>query len=307
MTAPLMDYDTAVATFFAPPPPGTEPPPASLRASGARRLRDALEPIATQGIWSPEVNQRCAALGLDFLGTYVWGRAAALGTPPPALVTATFGVFAPSLVESVYAQAVATADRDAVLAAREEGAVASLRRVLGEPDGIGELVAVLRRGLVGEHLVARPLYASLLALPVPTDPWGALWRVCELLREHRGDAHLAVCLSAGLDPVRMNVLTELTCGMALGSYTASRGWSADEIGAAVTTLTDDGLLADGALTDAGEELRAVLEDMTDDAESAVVAGIGDDLEDVLARLADLSGDLVEAGVFPADPGKRAAG
>jgi hypothetical protein len=302
-----VDYETAVATFFAPPPPGTEPPPASLRASGARRLRDAIEPIATQGIWAREVNERCADLGLDFLGTYVWGRAASLGTPPPALVTATFGVFAPALVESVFAGAAATADRDAVLAAREAGAVASLRRVLGEPDGIAELTAVLRRGLAGAHLVARPLYAALAALPVPADPWGALWRVCELLREHRGDAHLAVCLSAGLDPVRMNVLTELTCGMTLGSYTASRGWSPEEIGAAVATLTDDGLLADGALTEAGEELRAVLEDMTDDAEDAVVAGIGEDLEDVLARLADLSGDLIEAGAFPADPAKRAAG
>jgi hypothetical protein len=302
-----VDYETAVATFFAPPPPGTEPPPASLRASGARRLRDAIEPIATQGIWAREVNERCADLGLDFLGTYVWGRAASLGTPPPALVTATFGVFAPALVESVFAGAAATADRDAVLAAREAGAVASLRRVLGEPDGIAELTALLRRGLAGAHLVARPLYAALAALPVPADPWGALWRVCELLREHRGDAHLAVCLSAGLDPVRMNVLTELTCGMTLGSYTASRGWSPEEIGAAVATLTDDGLLADGALTEAGEELRAVLEDMTDDAEDAVVAGIGEDLEDVLARLADLSGDLIEAGAFPADPAKRAAG
>jgi hypothetical protein len=302
-----VDYETAVATFFAPPPPGTEPPPASLRASGARRLRDAIEPIATQGIWAREVNERCADLGLDFLGTYVWGRAASLGTPPPALVTATFGVFAPALVESVFAGAAATADRDAVLAAREAGAVASLRRVLGEPDGVAELTALLRRGLAGAHLVARPLYAALAALPVPADPWGALWRVCELLREHRGDAHLAVCLSAGLDPVRMNVLTELTCGMTLGSYTASRGWSPEEIGAAVATLTDDGLLADGALTEAGEELRAVLEDMTDDAEDAVVAGIGEDLEDVLARLADLSGDLIEAGAFPADPAKRAAG
>jgi hypothetical protein len=302
-----VDYDTAVATFFAPPPPGTEPPPASLRASGARRLRDAIEPIATQGIWAREVNELCAGLGLDFLGTYVWGRAASLGTPPPALVTATFGVFAPALVESVYVGAAATADRDAVLAAREAGAVASLRRVLGEPDGVAELTTVLRRGLAGAHLVARPLYAALAALPVPADPWGSLWRTCELLREHRGDAHLAVCLSAGLDPVRMNVLTELTCGMTLGSYTASRGWSPEEVGAAVATLTDDGLLADGALTEAGEELRAVLEDMTDDAEDAVVAGIGENLEDVLARLADLSGDLIEAGAFPADPAKRAAG
>lgn len=307
MDAPRMSYADARAAFFAPPPAGAEPPPASLRASSARVLRDAIEPIATQGIWSAEVNAACAELGLDFLGTYMWGRAAALGTPAPAVVTATFGVFAPGLVETVYAAAVATADRDAVLAARERGAVAALRRVLGEPDGVDELTGVLRRGVAAAEGFARPLFAGLAALPEPTDAWGALWRACELLREHRGDAHLAVCLAAGLDPVRMNVLTELTCGYPAGAYTASRGWTAEQVQAATTRLTDDGLLADGSLTADGAEMREVLEDMTDDAEDAVVAAMGDDLQDAVGRLTDLSAALVAAGAFPADEGKRAAG
>lgn len=307
MDTPQLSYDDAVTAFFTLPPPGGEQPPATLRASGARRLRDAIEPIATQGIWSAEVNAACAELGLDFLGTYVWGRAAALGTPPPAVVTATFGVFAPGLLEPVYRHASAILDRDAVLQARADGAAATLRRVLGEPGGVADLTAVLRRGLGAALPLGRPLYAGLAALPTPEDAWGALWRACELLREHRGDAHLAVCLSAGLDPVRMNILTELSCGMSLGSYTGSRGWSATEIATGVTRLTDDGLLDGGTLTGAGSELREVLEDMTDDAEDGVLAAIGDDLDDTVATLQDLSAEIVAQGAFPPDPGKRAAG
>ncbi len=237
----------------------------------------------------------------------MWGRAAALGTPPPALVTATFGAFAPGLLEPVYAHAAATADRDAVLAARERGATASLHRVLGDPAPAAVLAPILRRCLDRAAPLARPLFAALSALPEPTDPWAALWRACELLREHRGDAHLAVCLTAGLDAVRMNILTELSCGYAQGAYTATRGWSPEEIGAGVDRLTTDGLVADGALTDEGAELRETLEDMTDDAEDEVLAELGDDLERVLGELADLSAELVEQGAFPADPGKRAAG
>ncbi len=77
MTAPSMSYDDAVATFFTAPPEGTEPPPASLRASGARRLRDAIEPIATQGIWAAEVNTACAELG-----STSWAPTCGAGPPP---------------------------------------------------------------------------------------------------------------------------------------------------------------------------------------------------------------------------------
>ena len=302
-----MDYQTVLDTFFVAPPPDSEPPPATLRTSPGRRLRDAIEPIATQGIWPREVNDRCAALGLDFLGTYVWGRSASLGTAPPALVVSSFAVFAPELISSIYSAAVEAATREQVLEAREQGAIETLGRVLGEPEGVPEVTAILRRGLDAASGFGRPLFAALSDVAVPTAPWGALWRACELLREHRGDAHIAVCLSAGLDPVRMNILTELSCGLAQGSYTATRGWAPELIAAAVSRLEEDGLIAEGALTDEGQEFRAVLEDLTDDAGASVLDAIGDDLDDAVTTLGEWSADLVAAGTFPPDPGKRAAG
>src|SRR4051794_2077888 len=108
----------------------TEPaepiPTPAVPDSLARRLRDAVEPIATQGWWSRSAAERVAALGLGFFDGYVWGRAAALGDPPAELVVATFGVFDPAMLTAVYEGAVQVASRDDVLAARAEGAAVSL-------------------------------------------------------------------------------------------------------------------------------------------------------------------------------------
>ena len=91
------------------PPEGF--PTFSLPTSSARRLRDALEPIATQGWWSRAVAERLSALGLDFFEAYVWGRAASLGEPAAATVVATFGVFDPALLTAVYKRGSSTASR----------------------------------------------------------------------------------------------------------------------------------------------------------------------------------------------------
>jgi hypothetical protein len=41
--------------------------------------------------------------------------------------------------------------------------------------------------------MARPMFAGLSAAPWPGDAIAALVHACHLLREHRGDSHLAVC------------------------------------------------------------------------------------------------------------------
>ncbi len=93
-----MTYDDIAAIFLAPlDEPIAEP---DVTNTPARRLRDALEPIATQGWWSRAAGERLTELGVDFFPGYVWGRAAALGTPPAELVAATFGVFDPGLIRA---------------------------------------------------------------------------------------------------------------------------------------------------------------------------------------------------------------
>jgi hypothetical protein len=110
-------YDDIVAIFMA--TPETPFPRPTLPGTPARRLRDAVEPIATQGWWSRPAGEHMTSLGLGFFDGYVWGRAAALGEPTAALVVATFGVVEPAMLTGVYEGAVGVASRTDVLRARE--------------------------------------------------------------------------------------------------------------------------------------------------------------------------------------------
>ena len=299
-----MTYDDIVAVFFNQP---LQPiPMPAVTTTAARRLRDAVEPIATHGWWARQPAERVAALGLGFFEAYVWGRAAALGTPAASVVVSTFGVFEPSFLSGVYLHAASVAKRDDVLAARAGGA----------SDSLAELVSADEASAVAEPLLAviaqldgmgRPLFSALRDVPLPTTAQGQLWRASELIREHRGDGHLAACVAAGLSAVEANVLTELWLGYTPGEYTGTRGFGPPQIGLAVASLERRGWVLDGALTAAGAEARIALEDATDESQWQLIDGLGGTVEAVIATAQVLGDRLVTAKAFPPDPRKRAAG
>ncbi len=298
-----MNYADLAAVYLS----GPATPAPVVSTTPARRLRDALEAIATQGWWAKEVHDRLAPHGFGFLDAYVWGRAAGLGEPSPGVVVATFGVFEPTFLASVYAQGRVLLGRDAVLAEREAGAVASLRRLVEPTDAIAAAADALMDSTGGLDGVARPLFSGLRDVPVPSDGLGRLWRGAELVREHRGDGHLAACIAQGLDPLEMSILTERWLGYGLGEYSSSRGYGPDAIGAAVARLTTRGWMAGDDLTPAGTAMRVAIEDTTDMSQAALVAALGDRLDAVVATATAVSDLLVAAGAVPPDGRKRAAG
>lgn len=303
-----MDYDDFRAAFFAEPEPGQQAPGSDTHRTQARLLRDVGEPLATVAFWSRPAFGALGGLGLEFPASYVGARAAALGDVPAALVTATFGVFAPAMIASLIDEASATATRADMLEARLNGSTTALRQLLGErPEGVDDVVVALRRGIDAADLAGRPLFAAHTALPWPQDPVGALWHAVVLLRELRGDSHLAVGITAGLSGLAMNLLTELWVGYPAQAYTATRGWTEHEMATTTAQLADLGLVADGSLTAAGATLRGQLEDATDLAMASTLTAIGPDLPDVLARLGTWADAVVAAGLVPPDPYKRAAG
>ena len=280
----------------------------ALNDSPGRRLRDAIEPIATISFWAEPAYEAYAGLGLDFLGGYVLSRSYPLGEAAPAVVAAAFGVFDPGLVEGLCRDARQVASFDAIGAARLDGARQALTEVLGDEPGVHEVVELLRRacGAIGSPM-GRPLAAGLLGLDWPDDDLGALWHASTVLRELRGDGHLAACAAQGLTGVEANILTELRVGFAPLEYTATRGWPAEVMQAGVDRLTGAGLVDASGLTDSGRRLRDDVEAATERSVRPALDAIGDHLDDVVDRVGAWSQRVVDRGWFPPDPYKRAAG
>ena len=297
-------YDDIAAIFLTPPVEPIDEP--DVTSTPARRLRDALEPVATQGWWSRSAGERLTALGIDFLPGYVWGRAAALGTPPSALVAATFGVFDAALIGAVFDEGSSTVSRDDILAARAAGGAESIATV-ADPDECAAVADLLLDALAGLDPLGRPLFSALRELPVPPSPSGRLWRAAELVREHRGDGHLAVLVSAGLDAVEANVLTERWLGFGLGEYSATRGFGPDAVAGAAARLQERGWMVGDDLTDAGRRARVEIEASTDASQAGLIAALGSALDPVVDGADAISARLIDVRSFPADPRKRAGG
>lgn len=280
-----------------------------VSSTAARLLRDAVEPIATICWWSKEANEVAVELGLSFLERYVRGRSAPLGTSNASVVISCFGTFEPELLRSVLAGSNATVSDERVLQSRERGAIAALRAVT---DGIDMTAADwagtrLHQAMKGAEATARPLFGALRALPFPTDPFGRIWRTAELYREHRGDGNLAASISAGLDAVEMNVITELWLGYSLGEYSRSRGFAPDRISGAAEGLRRRGWMDTNGLTEEGRLAREEIERATDRTQKSIIEELGNDVGGVTEALAAIGRVVVDAGAAPSDPRKRAAG
>jgi hypothetical protein len=154
-----VDYDAVVEVFFQPSEPGVVPAPVAA-AAPARRLRDAIEPIAMHSVWSRRTCERLAELGLDFFSAYVWGRAAALGEADAGVVVSSFAVFEPGMLTAVYEQGRSTCAREQLLAARTEATIESLGAVLGDAD-VAPVADRLAAAVQAADGTGRPLFAGL--------------------------------------------------------------------------------------------------------------------------------------------------
>ncbi len=271
----------------------------------AKRTARSLEPLHALGYFSNDVDEAMGELGLRGRARYFASRAAAMGAVGPGAVTATFYNFHPGLVAHAMQGVWETTTPAAVVEARYRGIDASYRRLLGEDvlvsDQIAEAAELARRATEGCTPAGRPLYAAHADLEWPEAPHLVLWHALTLLREHRGDGHVAVLVGAGLSGLEALVTHTATGkGFRLEAAKKSRGWSEEEWSACTASLQERGLLdGEGALTDAGRELRRGIETATD----AIDLGPWSHLGDAgLARLAELGMPLakraLENGALP---------
>jgi hypothetical protein len=143
----------------------------------------------------------------------------------------------------------------------------------------------------------RALFAAYAALSWPDEPHLVLWHAQTLLREFRGDGHIAALLLADLDPVEALVTHAAAGDVPAAALQSTRAWPDDDWAAGVERLRTRALLEPDheqqqlTFTTAGAGLRQQIEDQTD--ASAVVAyeAIG---EDGCQRLRELTRPLSQA-------------
>lgn len=231
----------------------------------------SIEAIHDVVYFAPDAKQRYATIGLKgyWMG-YMASRSAALGMPPPALVVATFHGFAPSIVARALPDAWGMASRDDILATRYDIARDALAPALADADTVRlakELSAITR----GIDFAGKPLAAAHFELPEPADDAGLLWHAATVIREYRGDCHVAVLTAAGLDGAAANSLA-IAAGLIGEHQRELRGWTKDDWATATSRLMTRGWVeSDGTITAAGRAARQQIEDATD---RVCAAGLG---------------------------------
>jgi len=267
----------------------------------ARRLRNLVEPLAAGVYFAPEAQQRYEALGLNYFEGYFCSRGACLGNAPWSVICAAFGAFKPAVVEQAVTGGWSKTDAEVLLEARRDGATEQLNRLLGEPGPeVMQATDILFSLTEGVDPSGRMLYAGLSVLPVPDTPMGRLWRAADLVREHRGDGHIAAWVSR-TDSCEITLLTELTWGLQPGAYVFTRGWDQDDVDAARARLQERGLLdGEGQLTESGRAFRAEIEHSTDLAERGILDRLGDRAGELFSLIRPLAKTIVENGGYPVD-------
>jgi helix-turn-helix protein len=270
----------------------------------ARRMWHVLEPYHAMIYFAPEAREAYTAAGLKgyWMG-YFASRSAALGPVSANVVAAVFYNFHPRMVARAIPDARRFSSPEAVLAARYGAADAALRRLLGEavssPE-VAEAATLARKAVEGCDVAGRPLFAAHLSLPWPEAPHLALWHATTLLREYRGDGHVAALLAERLDGCEAHVSLVETGAVPREAIQPHRGWTDEEWDAAAARLRERGWLDEsGMLTERGAAVRLAVEQRTNRLAEPPWQHLGDaGCERLHALVWPLSDALVRAGGLP---------
>ena len=239
----------------------------------ARRMFELVEPIGVIPYAADEPNEAMFALGFtNYWDTYFAGRAAPLGVVPAEVVDALFYNFAPGEVARHIPKVWRTTTPEAAIAARQMGCAKALRRILGErvdSPAFARAVQLLTKAAVSAPLEGRPMYAALLAIPIPEDVVARLFHAASLLREHRGDGHIAALVVDGIGGLEAHALLALAMGMPAERFGRLHHLPPTQIAAVIDGMRRRGLVGDdGWLSDEGRAVTQRVEERTDDLAAA---------------------------------------
>ena len=271
----------------------------------ARRMWHHLEPVHAVFWYAPQVFAEAACFGYDvqtrWPSYFAW-RLAPLGAVGPQQAASACYSFSPRMVAAHVPAAWSVAAPAQLLAARERAVDQMYRALFGdliESPGLAEAAELARAAALAAGTAGRPLAAANADLPWPDGPHLVLWHAINVLREHRGDGHIAALQVAGLDPCEA-LVSFAAIGAAPEQVFASRGWTAAEWAAARDRLAARGWIdAAGTATERGRDRRDEIEWRTDRLADAPWQALGPSRAQ---RLTELAGPLLsaafESGLLP---------
>lgn len=264
----------------------------------ARRLFDLTEPISLVNFFADEPNEAMAALGFrGYWDGYFAGRAAPLGLVPAEVVDAAFYNFGPGEVARHIPKVWSTTTPEEAHAARQRGCVAALRRILGDQP-VAAAADLLATASVSAPTEGRVMYAGLRSLPVPEEPVARLWFAANLLREHRGDGHIAALMAEQVGGLEAHVLCALDAGIhPAESFGRIHHLPKPVLADLMDGLRDRGLVdADGRFTPEGRATKDRVEAVTDALAEAPYAALEPAELDELIGLLEPISERVKAGL-----------
>jgi hypothetical protein len=266
----------------------------------ARRMFELVEPIGLLPYSADDPNETMFALGFtDYWDTYFAGRAAPLGLVPAEVVDALFYNFAPGEVARHIPKVWSTTTPEAALAARELGCVRALRRILGdrvEKPAFARATDLLMKAATSVPFEGRPMYAALRAIPIPDDVVARMFYAAALLREHRGDGHIAALVTEGVGGLEAHALFALDMDMPAEQFGRIHHLPAAQIAAVIAGLRDRGLIGgDGWLSEQGRAAKQRIEALTDDLAAKPYDALEPgELDELMALLEPLAALLIAA-------------
>lgn len=262
-----------------------------MDALTARKTWRTLEPIHGAIYFAAEARAEYAALGIDDRMTgYFASRSSPMGAVSAEVVTATFFNFDPALVrrsmDGVWDRVTPAEMTDARLRAANRMIRTHAGTFVGSPD-VDEAADLARAAAVAacDRPEGRPLFAGHASMSWPVESHLVLWHAQTLLREFRGDGHIAALTVEGLDGCEALVTHAAAGDVSAEILRATRQRTGDDWLAAEERLRERGWLdPDLALTELGRERRNWIEARTDELAAGPYDAIG---TDGCARLREL--------------------
>jgi hypothetical protein len=251
----------------------------------AHKTWRTVEPLHGMIYFVPEAAEAYARLGVTGSAGYFASRAAPMGAVGADVVIATFFNFNPELVRSAIPDAWDRAAPADLIAARFAAVDAACRRILGnaivESPDMTRAAALARTAAeqAARHVEGRPLAAGHADLDWPSEPHLQLWHAQSILREFRGDGHIALLVIHGLSGLEALVTHAAAGDVPAPVLLATRAWSEEAWQHAVEDLRRRGWLEPGdelRFTPTGAQRRKEIEHGTDALSSLPYEALGEE-------------------------------